>query len=291
MAFDYKNFAKDIGMAAEDETAMDALFAKYPGAATKIESVLTAQVEARLTPLKTEIETKQRDLDAQFETLAAIRTGDSDAVAAAEKRIELLSGQMATLQERVRGVARQAGIDPETVLKDLETKAPVVVTPKTNDFDPSKISTAINLGALNALEQAAIIEDLRAEHASLFPGKPFNGFELIQTLKDTVKRTGNTNLGLRDVFESKFNVSARRDELREQEVQQRIKDAVDKAKTEVNDANALRGSGDGVPHFTGSPLLESLRPKDGAPAVVNGVPAGVAAAVANYRKNHLAKAS
>ena len=30
MAFDYKTFAKDLGMGDEDQAAMDALFAKYP---------------------------------------------------------------------------------------------------------------------------------------------------------------------------------------------------------------------------------------------------------------------
>ncbi len=284
MAFDHKTFGSKIGMSADDLAALDGLFSKYPTAGATIESELAAQVDARLTPLKAEIDSKQRDLDAQFETLASIRTGDADQVAAAEKRIETMSAEMATLRERAKSVARQAGLNPDDVLKDLTPTTTTVVTPKASDFDPTKVSAAINMGALNALEQAALIEDLRAEHRDLFPNKPFNGLELIQTLKETVKRTGNTALGLRDVYEQKYNVAARRAELNESEVQRRIDDAVAKAKTEVNDQNALRASNLEVPAFTGSPLLAAFNNKDKAPIQHRGIPEAVSASIVDFQK-------
>ena len=129
MTFDPKAFAAELGLPDEDRAALLGLFDKHPEVTGKLEGLLTAQVTARLAPLQTELETKQRDLDAQFETLSSIRGGDADAIAKAEARIEKLSSQTAVLQARIRSVAETNGLDAEALLKDIDTPAPAARVP------------------------------------------------------------------------------------------------------------------------------------------------------------------
>ena len=284
---DYKKFADDLGLADEDKTALLALFEKKPDVVGKVESFLDTQVQAKLTPLQTELATKQKDLDAQFETLASIRGGDEQAIAAAEKKIETLASQSAILQERLRRVATDAGLNAEDILKDLslETKPVVKPTVETPAFDSAKFLGEANRAALSAFENAALMEDLAQEHQTLF-GKPMSRVELIAALKDTVKRTGNPNIGLRDIFEQKFNVTAKREEIREADVQRRIADAVKARETSLNDEFALRQTQQGVPQRPAeerSPILATLQDKD-KPAHIGGLPEAVVASIADYRK-------
>jgi hypothetical protein len=296
MAFDPKVFASELGLSDEDKTALFGLFEKNPAVAGKLESVFTREVDARLSPLQTQLETKQRDLDAQFETLASIRGNDGEAIAAAEKRIEKLASERAILENRFRSVATQNGLDADALLKDITTEAAHVVPEvKPLAFDPAKLLADANRSALSAFENAALMEDLASEHMQLF-GKPMSRVELIGALKDTVKRTGNVNLGLRDVFETKFNVQAKRDELREVDVQKRIDAAVATAKTAQADEFALRGSSATPTSFNHapSPIFGSVAKDDkgnpiAAVHVQSDVPEGVRAAMADFQRRVAAR--
>ena len=291
MAFDVEKFASDIGMAAEDRTQLDALFGKYPKAKTAIDTFIGSELEARLSPLKTEYEKKQADLDAQFDTLASIRGGDEQAIKAAEQRAEKLASDMAVLKTRMERIGTDAGIDVTPYLKDIVIGEPKVDPQKTEPptFDTAKLMNDVNRVGLSAFENAALMEDLATEHQLLF-GKPMSRVELIQTLKDTVKRTGNPNLGLRDVFDTKFNVAARRAELAEQQVQERIKAEVEKATTAVRDELALRGPQGEPTTFSGSPALQLLT-ADRKPTVINGQNEAVRAAIADWTQRKRAQAS
>ncbi len=295
MAFDVKNFAAELGLPDEGKAALFGLFEKHPAALGKLESVFTREIDSRLTPLKTELETKQRDLDAQFETLASIRSTDSDAFDRLQKQMEKTASEKAVLETRFRKVATENGLDAEALLKDITSEA-VVVPPKSTvetPIDVNKILGQANLAALNAFEQSALLEDLAAEHQNLF-GKPMSRAELIGALKETVKRTGNTNLGLRDVFEQKYNVAAKREELREADVQRRIEQAVSTAKTAMADEMALRpGSASPTSSSNPSPIFGAIKPIEGQPPVhVQGLPEGVVASMAAYRAmRQAAKAS
>ena len=290
MAFNYEAFAKDIGMADEDRTALDALFGKYPKAVTQLESYIGSELETRMKPLQEEFTTKQRDLDAQFETLANVRGGDAQAIEAAEKKAEKLASDMAVLKSRMERMGTDAGIDVSPYLKDIVIGAPPVPDPKKVDppaFDPAKFMNDANRIGLSAFENSALLEDLAAEHRHLF-GKEMSRVELIQTLKDTVKRTGNPNLGLRDVFEQKFDVAKRKAELNEEGVQARIKAEVEKATTAVRDELALRGPTGETRVFNGSPAF-ALLTKDQKPTVINGQNEGVREAVREWTQRKQAQ--
>jgi hypothetical protein len=289
MAFDHKAFAKEVGMADDDISALDALFGKYPSAAMKIDSVLTSQVEARLKPLQDQITTKQAELDEQFTALSSIRAGDGDAIAKAEERIEKLSAQMATLTERTRKVGREAGIDVEPLLADLTTPAVRVETrPDLTSFNRDEVFGHANKMAFSALENSALLEDLAAEHARLFPGQTFSRVELLADLKTSVQRTQNTNLTLKDVFDKKFNVEARREEMREAAVVAREKAAEDRGRKAAVDEMALRGPDQQPTTFQRSPVFAKLG--EGADHVqVQGVPEAVQAAVLDFRQRVAAR--
>jgi hypothetical protein len=286
MAFDPSSFASELGMSAEDKAALDALFGKYPTAVTKLESVLASEVETRLNPLKTELEAKQKDLDAQFETLASIRGNDQGAIDAAEKRAEKLASEVAVLTARMRRVGSETGVDVEPYLKDLAEAPPAKKEPVANlEFDPNAIIAQANRIGLTSLRASAELRNLEREHEKLFPNEPFDGLKLLEDLQERVKRTGNQNIGFREVWESKYNVPAKRAEQTEAEVQRRIAEAVQKKEIELNDAAALRGTTgqEPAPAFVGSPAFSALT-KDQKPRTINGVPDIVASAIADYHK-------
>ncbi len=253
--------------------------------------MLAAQVDARLAPLQADLTTKTKELDAQFETLASIRGGDATAMAEAEKRAEKLAGERAILEARLRSVATQNGIDADELLKDLSSTPapePKKVTPP--DFDPSALSRSVNVMGLTAFENAALMEDLADEHQQLF-GKPMSRVELIAALKDEAKRTQNPNLGLRDVFNKKFNVEGRREEIRESDVQKRIQTALEADRTARADEAALRSTNQPAEVFTpGSPVFAAVS-KDAKPAAVGGIPDGVVASMKAWVARKQEKAS
>jgi archaellum component FlaD/FlaE len=128
------------------------------------------------------------------------------------------------------------------------------------------------------------MEDLADEHRTLF-GKPMSRVELVSALQEEVKRTGNGNIGLREVFEKKFNVAGKREEVREAEVQRRITDAVKARETAMADEYALRSTNQ--PAFQNdnpSPIFASLRKEGDKPTHVAGVPEAVVASIAAFRK-------
>ncbi len=272
----------------EIRTSLYGLYEKDPSLVSKVEGVLSAQVAARLTPLQTELQTKQRDLDAQFDTLASIRGNDGVAIAAAEGRIEKLAAERAVLEARLRNVAGQAGLDADELLKDIAKEPAVQPQPKIDSsFDPTQLLKQVNQVGLNAAEQAFLMEDIASEHQQLF-GKPMSRGELWNEVKETVKRTGNVNLGLRDVWERKYDVGKKRDEIRERDVQQRIDAAVAAAKTAQMDELALRSQSHTPvnPMAEQSPFFKSMTGKEGVTPVQlqSAVPESVRAAMADFAK-------
>jgi len=297
MAFDVAKFANEISLPDDIKTSLLGLFEKDPSVVTKLESVFTREVDSRLSPLQTALDAKQRDLDAQFETLASIRGRDSDDFDKLQKQVEKTVAERAVLETRLRKVAAENGIDPEPLLKDITTEAARVETKVESTFDRDKLFAEVdkraNVMGLSAFENAALMEDLATEHQTLF-GKPMSRVELIATLKETVKRTGNTNLGLRDVFEQKYNVAARREEIREADVQKRIDAAVAAAKTAQADELALRSQSTAPTQFhQESPIFAAvLKDEKGNPAPVrvgNEVPEAVRAAMADFAKRRAAR--
>jgi hypothetical protein len=283
MAFDYKNFADQLGLKDEDKTALFGLFEKNPEVIGKLEGLLSTQVSTQLAPLKAELEAKQRDLDSQFDVLSSIRGNDATAIAAAEARIEKLSSQVAVTTERLRRVATDNGLNADDILKDLAlAPLPEKKTVDASAYDETKVLSAVNRSALAAFQNSVLMEDLADEHRTLF-GKPMSRVELVNALQEEVKRTGNGNIGLREVFEKKFNVAGKREELREADTQRRIEDARKAERTAMADEYALRSTNQPLPQNENpSPIFTAL--KTDKPTHVAGVPEAVVASIASYRK-------
>jgi hypothetical protein len=292
MAFDISTFASQLNMSAEDRTAAEALFGKYPTAGSAIETFLESQVATRLTPLQTAIEQKTRDLDAQFETLASIRTGDSAEFDRVQKEVERLSADRAALEARARKIASDAGLNPDEALRDLRTEP--VVQPKNDPpaFDPRAIANEVNRGSLAALHNAALADDIADEHFAL-TGKRLSRVELLTKTQEMVKRTGNGNLGLREVWESEYGIGQIRADRNEAAIQQRISDAVAQREQALRDELALRPAVSDTPQFhSQTPIVAALtKDQKDTPVRVGGVPEGVQAAVAAYRKNMAGRAA
>lgn len=280
MPFDFKKLAADIGFSEEDKQTLYGLFEKNPDVVGKFETVLSAEVNARVSPAAAELEAKRAELDAQFDTLASIRGGDATAIAAAERRAETLASQHAILESRFRAVATQNGLDPDELLKDIAPTPKAAEKPVSQSFDPDALLRQANLGSLNAFEQSLLVEDLVTQHKALF-GTDMNRTEMWSKFRDTVKRTGNTELRLNDFYETHYNVKAKRDELAEAAVQQRIKTALDADRVARADEAALRTTNQPPASFRPeSPVFAAV--KGAQPAAVGGIPDAVVAAMKSW---------
>ena len=285
--FDVATFLNEIGLPADDQTGVLALFGKHPDVAAKIEARLNA-VPASVTTLQNELAAKKAQLDTEWETLASIRAGDSEAIGKAEQRIEKLASANAVLEARLRKTAGDAGIDPEPLLKDLT--APVVVPEKKVDstmtFDRTAMLQETGAQAWTALTNAALLQDIAAEHQALF-GKPLtNSAALLVELRTEVKKTGDPSITLKQVWEKTHNVEAKRKEILTADIEKQKTEAYERGKREATDAAALRTA----PIYLGeegrprSQIFEALAANKETPVQIQGVNPTVLASIADYRK-------
>lgn len=289
MPLDLKQFAADFGLSPEDQTTLYAIFDKNPQIGDKLTGLMTSQVQAALQPLQADLERKSKDLDDQFATLESVRGTDSATLDAANKRVEAAAQQVTLAQERIKRMATDFGVDPSPWLADLTPpEASKVQPPPKIDtpMDGSKILATAGVQAWNALRSSAELQDIAQEHATLF-GKPLaNSLTLLDQLQEKVKRTGNGNITLRDIWNEAYKVDDKRKELQEADVKRRETEAYERGKREAADAAALgTAANQAPPPFVQSPVLAQLT-KD-APARVSGVPEGVVAAIADYRQRRL----
>jgi hypothetical protein len=288
--FDPQRFATDLGLDADGQAAMLGLFDKYPTAKEKFTSLITAQVESAMAPLRADLQKRATDVENEMAMLESVRSADSATLDTAHKRVETAMTAVTTAQERIRRLATQAGVDPEEWLKDLsttpspppESKKPVVDSPM---LDSTKLLQQSGLQAWNAFRSSVEMQDIINEHATLF-GKPLNNaLALVDKLQDRVKRTGNGNLTLRDIWHDEYKVPEKRQELQEAQVKKREDDAYERGKREAADSAALGSTTVQQPVFAQSPVLAQLT-KD-APTRVMGLPEGVVAAIADYRQRRM----
>jgi phage terminase small subunit len=297
MALDVKQFAAELGLSPEDQATLFGLFDKNPGVGDKLTGLMTTQVEAALTPLKADLARKSKDLDDQFATLDSVRGGDAATLEAANRRVEQAVAAVTTARERLRRMATDFGADPEAWSKDIEVPGagtpphkPAVPAagpaPVESPMDAQRILATAGLQAWNALRSGAELNDIATEHAKIF-GTPLpNQLGLLDRLQDRVKRTGNGNLTLREIWQEEYKVVDKQRELQEADIKRRETDAYERGKREAADAAALGTQHNAAPPpFVQSPVLAQLT-KD-TPAHVAGVPEGVLAAISDYRQRRL----
>lgn len=290
MPIDLKQFATELGLNADDQATLYALFDKNPQVGDKLTGLMTAQVESALTPLRTDLARKSKDLDDQFATLESVRGTDSATLDAANQRVEQAVTAVTLAQERIKRMATDFGVDAAPWLKDLaspEAKPTPSSTPAPIEtpMEMQKFMQTVGLQDWNVLRTGAELADLAHEHVKLF-GQPLAQKALLDTLQDRVKRTGNGNLTLREIWSEQYKVDEKLKEQQETEVKRRETDAYERGKREAADAAALgTTTNQAPPAFVQSPVLAQLT-KD-QPTHVSGVPEGVVAAIADYRQRRL----
>src|SRR5262245_12940407 len=299
MAIDLKQFAADLGLNADDQTALYALFDKNPQVADRITGLMQTQIDTALEPLRTDLARKSKDLDDQFATLESVRGSDSATLEAANRRGEQAGASVTLAKERLRRMATDFGADPDAWSKDIEVPMPgarpttpasptAPTTPVETPMDPQRILATAGLQAWNALRSSAEIHDIAQEHARIF-GQPLaNSLSLLDKLQDRVRRTGNGNVTLRDIWQDEYKVADKIKEQQETDIKRRETEAYERGKREAADAAALgTTTQQGPPVFVQSPVLAQLT-KD-QPTHISGVPEGVVAAIADYRQRQLAR--
>lgn len=163
-----------------------------------------------------------------------------------QKALEDAKTKAFRLEERMKTLATQYGVDPKDLGLDGEPPPKKPETPDLTEFDKKYLGKGDADKLLAEVKStpfiAAELEDIVDENRSLF-GKSLNRRELVASaLKN--KRT------LREEWETTNEVSKRRDEIRESDIQKRINDAVAEKTTALLSEHKLpvtRGADSGSP--------------------------------------------
>lgn len=197
-----------------------------------------------------------------------------------QKALEDAKTKAFRLEERMKTLATQYGVDPKELGLEGETTFPAKkpdTQPDLSEFDKKYLARGdadrIVAEVKSSPFIAAELEDIVDEHRSLF-GKGINRRELVaNALKN--KRT------LREEWETTNEVNKRRDELKEKEIEERINAKVAEERTKILSEHKLpvtRGSD------VGSPILamrDSLK-LEGTDRSKSNETGAVDAAVASY---------
>jgi hypothetical protein len=221
--------------------------------------------------LRKQAEAERAAMEQEKAQLAQWRDGVQSQLDDAYKQYQESNISAATLKAKVQTIASRYGIDPKEL---MEGEVPADVQPTKGtpvaSFDTSKFLTKDDLDkqfnglkSMDALVQAQLY-DIAAEHQDVF-GKPLRG------ASELVKEALASGKPVRQLWEEKNNVQAKRDELREAQIR---KDEREKADAEWR-AKHSEQSVDGQRPY--SPLnmpksvaYETLMKTDAKPVKPNG---------------------
>ena len=211
-------------------------------------------------------------IEQERQQLAQWRDGVQSQLDDAYKQYQDSNISAATLRAKVQTIATRYGIDPKELLEG-EGELPAGVQPTKGTpvaaIDTSKFLTAehldkrfTDLKTMDALVQAELI-DLTTEHQELF-GKPLKG------ARELVTEALKSNRSVRDLWQEKHGVQAKRDEIREAQIR---KDEREKADTEWRgkmSEQTVEGQRTFAPNAPKSVAYEKLMNADTKPPKPNG---------------------
>jgi hypothetical protein len=235
--------------------------------------------QAELQSAREAVETAQRTLADKEASVSKYQTelgqwkagADSKVIEALTAR-EQAETKLAAALARLSTVGGKYGVDPADL--ELGDIKPVAKT-ETPAFDDSKYVKVDDLG--RRVQEAGVLDamiyDLGNEHLALF-GKPLpKAAELVQ---ESIAK----GVPLTKLWEEKYKVVEKRNEVVEASVQQRIANAVVAERTRLASAGALPSDGGQVgfrDDLHGSPILEAAKSVAAKEEVLGGVSAAIAA--------------
>jgi hypothetical protein len=231
-----------------------------------------------------ELQNKEAAVTKYQADLGTWKAGAEEKFNAAVRAAEGSSTKLAAALNRLKAIAVANGLDEADVLKDLDAPSnPPVVTPT---IDTSKFLTAEQLAeqvreaARTAAFVDASIHDIAVEHQKLF-GVP------LPSAKDLVAEAIKAGKTLDQYWSEKFKVPEKQAEVREAEINERIKKAVDEATARLTSEQVLAGQHNNAAAHPVSPVFrESITkplPVDYKPG--GGISAALAAHAAGKYQN------
>ena len=275
--FDLKGWIADLGVSDEERAQLETILGKAPDRAEKLKGSVLRQSEfsRKMNDLSTQMTAKERalaDKEAEIEhergQLVQWKTGADTKLTDAITKADKLERERFALEQKMRALATDYGVDVSDVLPAAGTPPPAAA-PVASALDTSKFidRDTYQNGVIGMVRTAAQIQKLAAEHRRLFGSELDNPEELVDTVLEAAKK-GQT-INLQGAWESKFKVADKRRELDEAAVQKRIDDAVKAAEMKVrSEANIATPR----PTGAGSPILAQFGKKtpDGAPGGIEG---------------------
>ncbi len=290
--FDVQALLAGLTLSAEDRGVISDLFTRNTGVVEDISSKINAYIDTSVGSVKTDLDDKRAELEAEWTALRSYRGADEDVVAQMEQKIERLTSKVAVAESRLETTARRAGLDPEPLLKDIREAAPAakVVPNVESTMNADEILRQSGKFAWNAVEMTAALYDVDREHQRLFGTPIGSATEFIKELTQEATRTNNRNLTPLQFAEKKFNFAGKRAEQQEAAIVAREKAAADKALETYKSEQALRvqTTGNPDPAHVPSPIFGSLTKDQSKPVQIAGVSDAVSAAILDFRQRKVA---
>jgi hypothetical protein len=169
------------------------------------------EFDRKLNALKTDFDKKNQELTAYHGRLSTFEKSAQETLSSQDKQLQAERTARVRYEEKLKGLAREYGLDEATLIQQVEVSpaqpakpdpAPQPAPGERFEKFQSDVATAM---MQMPLVQAEII-DLAAEHQQLGLKTPFRATELVS---ESIER----KVPLRQVWEEKFSVSDRRQEL------------------------------------------------------------------------------
>lgn len=203
---------------------------------------------AELTTAQTDLAAANTRLNAEMAEWATVQRNGKEASTKLQTDLEAAQTRVTDLTSRVTKLATEAGVDPKTILGDVEPVKPMKDTKpdmtgyvKTDDLE-AEINKRLGGLASGILDVPAELFQLGQEHQKLF-GEPLDTRPIVAEIK---KRAGTANnqesLDPRAVWEDLHDVVDKREKVATATHDAEITAAVERGRTEMASEQALPGS-------------------------------------------------
>lgn len=218
MAFDTTRWLQEeMGFTAEQAAALapqfadraDKLSAGYVG---KAERDAFAAKQAEIATQQAALATANDKLNREMAEWASLSAAEKAQATELQASLEAARVKVAQIETRLQSTASQYGFDPKAILEGTavipEKKEPVVPAIDVSKFAPrDAVSDALNY----QMDFAAALPVLAADHQELF-GKRLDTRELLAEVRERASKN-NGNIDPFKVWEEKYGVASRRQQL------------------------------------------------------------------------------
>lgn len=250
-----EEWLKEIGFTDDDVETMKATYT--PERMVKIAEGYLRQTDydrtmdegqAALTTAQTDLAAANTRLNTEMAEWATVQRDGKEASAKLQTDLETAQARSIELTARVTKLATDAGVDPKTILGEVEpvtttkdTKPDLTGYVKVDDLDAA-INKRLGGLASGILDVPAELYQLGQEHQQLF-GAPLDTRPIVAEIKKRAGTASNQeSLDPRAVWEELHSVVDKREEVATATHDAEIAAAVERGRTEMASEQALPGS-------------------------------------------------